>query len=151
MKEITIKVPEGITKEQVESYIQTLRSDYIVKLSKEDAKTVYKELAKSNSIKKEVIDFIKTMDYKLYSIVKGSIQMYKQGISTKTMNNNEFDITYEGTKQNIYSYIRNSLEVSKVKCDCLPDFIIKSHINYSDKCPIILDIKELLKRDVDFI
>lgn len=32
MKEITIKVPEGITKEQVESYINSLRKDYIVKL-----------------------------------------------------------------------------------------------------------------------
>lgn len=130
MKEITIKVPEGITKEQVESYIESLRKDYIVKLSKEDAKAAYKELAKSNLIKEEVIAFIKTMDYIptpsqydfiLYSIVKGSIQMYEQGISTETMSNDEFDIAYEEAQQNIYSYIRNNLEVPKVKGDYLPD------------------------------
>ena len=130
MKEITIKVPEGITKEQVESYIESLRKDYIVKLSKEDVKAAYKALAKSDSIKKEVIDFIKTMDYIptpsqydfiLYSIVRGSIQMYEQGISTDTMSNDEFDIAYEEAKQNIYSYIRNRIEDPKVKCDYLPD------------------------------
>lgn len=130
MEEITIKVPEGITKEQVESYIESLRKDYIVKLSKEDAKAAYKALAKSNSIKEEVINFIKTMDYIptpsqydfiLYSIVRGSIRMYEQGISTETMSNNEFDIAYEEAKQNIYSYIRNNLEDPKVKCDYLPD------------------------------
>lgn len=94
MKEITIKVPDGITKEQVESYIQSLRKDYIVKISKEDAKAAYKALAKSNSIKEEVIEFIKMMDYIptpsqydfiLYSIIRGSIQMYEKGISIKTM------------------------------------------------------------------
>ena len=130
MKEITIKVPEGITKEQAESFIESLRKDYIVKLSKEDAKAAYKALAKSDSIKKEVIDFIKTMDYIptpsqydfiLYSIVRGSIQMYEQGISTETMSNDEFDIAYEEAKQNIYSYIRNRIEDPKVKCDYLPD------------------------------
>lgn len=130
MEEITIKVPEGITKEQVESYIESLRKDYIVKLSKEDAKAAYKALAKSDSIKKEVIDFIKTMDYIptpsqydfiLYIIVRGSIRMYEKGISTETMNNNEFDIAYEEAKQNIYSYIRNRIEDPKVKCDYLPD------------------------------
>jgi pimeloyl-CoA synthetase len=130
MKEITIKLPDGITKEQVESYIQSLRNDYIVRLSKEDAKAAYKELAKSNSIKKEVIDFIKTMDYIptpsqydfiLYSIVRGSRRMYERGISTETMSNDEFDIAYEEAKQNIYSYIRNNLEDPKVKCDYLPD------------------------------
>lgn len=130
MKEITIKVPEGITKEQVESYIESLRKDYIVKLSKEDVKAAYKALAKSNSIKEEIIDFIKTMDYIptpsqydfiLYSIVRGSIQMYEQGISTETMSNDEFDIAYEEAKQNIYSYIRNNIEDPKVKCDYLPD------------------------------
>ena len=82
MKEITIEVPEGITKEQVESYIQSLRNDYIVKLSKEDAKAAYKALAKLKTVKDKVIDFIKTMDYTptpsqydfiLYSIVRGSI------------------------------------------------------------------------------
>ena len=130
MEEITIKVPEGITKEQVESYIESLRKDYIVKLSKEDAKAAYKALAKSDSIKKEVIDFIKTMDYIptpsqydfiLYSIVRGSIRMYEKGISTETMSNDEFDIAYEEAKQNIYSYIRNNIEDPKVKCDYLPD------------------------------
>ena len=130
MKEITIKLPEGITKEQVESYIESLRKDYIVKLSKEDAKAAYKALAKSNSIKKEVIDFINTMDYIptpsqydfiLYSIVRGSIQMYEQGISTETMSNDEFDIAYEEAKQNIYSYIRNNIEDLKVKRDYLID------------------------------
>ena len=130
MEEITIKLPEGITKEQVESYIESLRKDYIVKLSKEDAKAAYKALAKSDSIKKEVIDFIKTMDYIptpsqydfiLYIIVRGSIRMYEKGISTETMSNNEFDIAYEEVKQNIYSYIRNRLEDPKVKCDYLPD------------------------------
>lgn len=130
MEEITIKLPEGITKEQVESYIESLRKDYIVKLSKEDAKAAYKELAKSKSIRDEVIDFIKTMDYIptpsqydfiLYSIIRGSIQMYEQGISTETMSNNEFDIAYEEAKQNIYSYIRNNIEDPKVKCDYLPD------------------------------
>ena len=130
MEEITIKVPEGITKEQIESYIESLRKNYIVKLSKEDAKAAYKALAKSDSIKKEVIDFIKTMDYIptpsqydfiLYSIVRGSIRMYEKGISTETMSNDEFDIAYEEAKQNIYSYIRNNLEDPKVKCDYLPD------------------------------
>lgn len=130
MKEITIKLPEGITKEQVESYIQSLRNDYIVKLSKEDAKAAYKALAKSNSIKEEVIDFIKMMDciptpsqydFILYSIVRGSIRMYERGISTETMSNNEFDIAYEEAKQNLYSYIRNNLEDPKVKCDYLPN------------------------------
>ncbi len=130
MKEITIKVPEGITKEQVESYIESLRNDYIVKLSKEDAKAAYKALAKSNSIKEEVIDFIKTMDYTpttsqydfiLYSIVKGSIRMYEKGISTEIMSNDEFDIACEEAKQNIYSYIRNRLEDPEVKGDYLPD------------------------------
>lgn len=130
MKEITIKVPEGITKEQVESYIQSLRKDYIVKLSKEDAKAAYKALAKSKSIRDEVIDFIKTMNYTpttaqydfiLYSIVRGSIQMYEQGISTETMSNDEFDIAYEEAKQNIYSYIRNSIEDPEIKGDYLPD------------------------------
>lgn len=130
MKEITIKVPEGITKEQVESYIESLRKDYIVKLSKEDVKAAYKALAKSNSIKKEVIDFIKTMDYIptpsqydfiLYSIVRGSIQIHEKGISTETMNNDEFDIAYEEAKQNIYSYIRNNLEDPKVKGDYLSE------------------------------
>lgn len=130
MKEITIKLPEGITKEQVESYIESLRKDYIVKLSKEDAKAAYKALAKSNSIKKEVIDFIKTMDYIptpsqydfiLYSIIRGSIRIYEKGISTETMSNDEFDIAYEEAKQNIYSYIRNNLEDPKVKRDYLID------------------------------
>ena len=130
MKEITIKAPEGITKEQVESYIQSLRNDYTVKLSKEDVKSVYKELAKSNSIKKEVIAFIKMMDciptpsqydFILYSIVRGSIQMYEQGISTPPMSNNEFDITYEEAKQNMYSYIRNRLEDPEVKGDYLSE------------------------------
>lgn len=130
MEEITIKVPEGITKEQVESYIESLRKDYIVKLSKEDAKAAYKALAKSDSIKEEVIDFIKTMDYIptpsqydfiLYIIVRGSIRMYEKGISPETMSNNEFDIAYEEAKQNIYSYIRNRIEDPKVKCDYLPD------------------------------
>lgn len=130
MEEITINLPEGITKEQAESFIESLRKDYIVKLSKEDANAAYKALAKSNSIKKEVIDFIKTMDYLptpsqydfiLYSIVRGSIQMYEQGISTDTMSNDEFDIAYEEAKQNIYSYIRNRIEDPKVKCDYLPD------------------------------
>lgn len=130
MKEITIKVPEGITKEQVENYIQSLRSDYIVKLSKEDAKAVYKELVKSNSIKKEVIAFIKMMDYIptpsqynfiLDSIVRCSIQMYERGISTTTMSDIEFVIAYEEAKQNMYSYIRNRLEDPEVKGDYLPD------------------------------
>ena len=130
MEEITINLPEGITKEQAESFIESLRKDYIVKLSKEDKKAAYKALAKSDSIKKEVIDFIKTMDYIptpsqydfiLYSIVRGSIQMYEQGISTDTMSNDEFDIAYEEAKQNIYSYIRNRIEDPKVKCDYLPD------------------------------
>ena len=130
MEEITIKVPEGITKEQIESYIESLRKNYIVKLSKEDAKAAYKALAKSDSIKKEVIDFIKTMDYIptpsqydfiLYSIVRGSIRMYEKGISTETMSNDEFDIAYEEAKQNIYSYIRNNIEDPKVKGDYLPD------------------------------
>lgn len=130
MEEITINLPEGITKEQAESFIESLRKDYIVKLSKEDAKAAYKALAKSDSIKKEVIDFIKTMDYLptpsqydfiLYSIVSGSIQMYEKGISTETMSNDEFDIAYEEAKQNIYSYIRNRIEDPKVKCDYLPD------------------------------
>lgn len=130
MEEITIKLPEGITKEQIDSYINSLRRDYIVKLSKEDAKAAYKALAKSNSIKEEVIDFIKTMDYIptpsqydfiLYSIIRGSIRMYEQGISTETMSNDEFDIAYEEAKQNIYSYIRNNIEDPKVKCDYLPD------------------------------
>lgn len=127
---VTIKLPDGITKEQVESYIQSLRKDYIVKLSKEDAKAAYKALAKSDSIKKEVIDFIKTMDYIptpsqydfiLYSIVRGSIQMYEQGISTDTMSNDEFDIACEEAEQNIYSYIRNNLEDPEIKGDYLPD------------------------------
>lgn len=130
MEEITIKLPEGITKEQVDSYIESLRKDYIVKLSKEDAKAAYKALAKSNSIKEEVIDFIKTMDYIptpsqydfiLYSIIRGSIRMYEKGISTETMSNDEFDIAYEEAKQNIYSYIRNNIEDPKVKGDYLPD------------------------------
>ena len=130
MKEITIKVPEGITKEQVESYIQSLRNDYIVKLSKEDAKAAYKALAKSNSIKKEVIDFIKMMDYIptpsqydfiLYSIVRGSIRMYEKGFSTEIMSNDEFDIACEEAEQNIYSYIRHHLEDPKVKGDYLPN------------------------------
>lgn len=127
---VTIKLPDGITKEQVESYIQSLRKDYIVKLSKEDKKAAYKALAKSDSIKKEVIDFIKTMDYIptpsqydfiLYSIVRGSIQMYEQGISTDTMSNDEFDIACEEAEQNIYSYIRNNLEDPEIKGDYLPD------------------------------
>ena len=89
-----------------------------IKLSKDEAKAAYKELAKSNSIKKEVIDFIQTMDYAptpsqydfiLYSIVRGFIQM------------NEFDIAYEETLQNIYSHIRNNLEDPKVKGDYLPN------------------------------
>ena len=42
MEEILIKLPEGITKEQAESFIESLRKDYIVKLSKEDAKAAYK-------------------------------------------------------------------------------------------------------------
>lgn len=130
MEEITIKLPEGITKEQAESFIESLRKDYIVKLSKEDKKAAYKALAKSDSIKKEVIDFIKTMDYIptpsqydfiLYSIVRGSIRMYEQGISIETMSNDEFDIAYEEAKQNIYSYIRNNIEDPKVKGDYLPD------------------------------
>ena len=130
MEEITIKLPDGITKEQVESYIQSLRNDYIVKLSKEDAKAAYKALAKSKSMRDKVIDFIKTMDYAptpsqydfiLYSIVRGSIQMYEKGISTEIMSNDEFDIACEEAEQNIYSYIRNNLEDPKVKCDYLPD------------------------------
>lgn len=130
MKEITIKVPDGITKEQVESYIESLHRDYITKLSKEDAKAVYKVLVKSDSIKEQVIDFIKTMDYIptpsqydfiLYSIVRGSIQIYEHGITTKKMCDNEFDIAYKEAKQNIYSYIRNKLEDPKVKGDYLPN------------------------------
>lgn len=130
MKEIIIKVPEWITKEQVESYIQSLHNDYIVKLSKGDAKAAYKELAKSKSIKDEVIAFIKMMDYIptpsqydfiLYSIIRGSIQMYERGISTKTMSNNEFDIAYGEAKQNMYSYIRSRLEDLEVKGDYLPE------------------------------
>ena len=127
---IEVKVPEGVTKEQVDAVIQRLHQDYVKKLTKEDAKAAYKALAKSNSIKEEVIEFIKTMDYIptpsqydfiLYSIVRGSIRMYVRGISTESMSNNEFDIAYEEAKQNIYSYIRNNLEDPKVKCDYLPD------------------------------
>lgn len=132
MKEtVTIKLPDGIIENHVESFTWSLRgNDFNEKLSKEDAKDAYKALAKSDSIKKEVIDFIKTMDYIptpsqydfiLYSIVRGSIQMYEKGISTETMSNDEFDIAYEEAKQNIYSYIRNNLEDPKVKCDYLPD------------------------------
>lgn len=130
MEEITIKLPEGITKEQVESYIQSLRNDYIVKLSKEDAKAAYKALAKSKSMRDKVIDFIKTMDYAptpsqydfiLYSIVRGSIQMYEKGISTEIMSNDEFDIAYEEAHQNIYSYIRNNLEDPDIKGDYLSE------------------------------
>lgn len=130
MKEITIKVPEWITKKQVENYIQSLRNDHIVKLSKEDVKAAYKALAKSNSIKKEVIDFIKMMDYIptpsqydfiLYNIVRGSIQMYEQGISTNSMSDIEFIIAYEEAKQNLYSYIRNRLEDPEVKGDYLSE------------------------------
>lgn len=132
MKEtVTIKLPEGIIEDYVESFTWSLRgNDFNEKLSKEDAKAAYKALAKSDSIKKEVIDFIKTMDYIptpsqydfiLYSIVRGSIQMYEQGISTKIMSNNEFDIAYEEAKQNIYSYIRNNLEAPEVKRNYLPD------------------------------
>lgn len=131
MKETNeVKIPDGITKEQVNTVIQKLHHDYVKELSKEDAKAVYKALAKSNSIKEEVIDFIKTMDYIptpsqydfiLYSIVRGSIQIHEKGISTETMSNDEFDIAYEEAKQNIYSYIRNNLEDPKVKCDYLPD------------------------------
>ena len=140
MKEITIKVPEWITKEQIDSYIESLRKDYIVKLLKEDRKAAYKAMAKSNSIKEEVIAFIKMMDYIptpsqydfiLWSIIIGSIQMYEKGISIKTMGNNEFDIDdYKEAKQNIYSYIRDNIEDPTVKCDYLPDPTIKSHINY---------------------
>lgn len=127
---IEVKIPEGITKKQVDAVIQKLHQDYVKELSKEDAKDAYKALAKSDSIKKEVIDFIKTMDYIptpsqydfiLYSIVRGSIQMYEKGISTETMSNDEFDIAYEEAKQNIYSYIRNNIEDPKVKGDYLPD------------------------------
>ena len=130
MKEITIKVPNGITKEQVESYIESLRKDNIVKLLKEDVRAAYKALAKSDSIKEEVIDFIKTMDYIptpsqydfiLYSIVRGFMQMYEHSISTETTINDEFDITYEATKQHIYSYLRNKLEEPKVKGNYLPN------------------------------
>ena len=132
MKEtVTIKLPEGIIEDYVESFTWSLRgNDFNEKLSKEDAKAAYKALAKSDSIKKEVIDFIKTMDYIptpsqydfiLYSIVRGSIRMYEKGISTETMSNDEFDIAYEEAKQNIYSYIRNNIEDPKVKCDYLPD------------------------------
>lgn len=131
MKETNeVKIPEGITKEQVNTVIQKLHHDYVKELSKEDAKAAYKALAKSKSIRDEVIDFIKTMDYIptpsqydfiLYSIIRGSIQMYEQGISTETMSNDEFDIAYEEAKQNIYSYIRNNIEDPKVKCDYLPD------------------------------
>lgn len=132
MKEtVTIKLPDGIIENHVESFTWSLRgNDFNEKLSKEDAKAAYKELAKSKSIRDEVIDFIKTMDYIptpsqydfiLYSIVRGSIQMYEQGISTETMSNDEFDIAYEEAKQNIYSYIRNNIENPKVKCDYLPD------------------------------
>lgn len=130
MKEITIKVPDGITKEQVESYIKLLRKDYIVKLLKEDVRAAYKALAKSDSIKEEVIDFIKTMDYIptpsqydfiLYSIVRGFMQMYEHSISTETTINDEFDIDYEATKRHIYSYIRIKLEEPKVKGDYLPN------------------------------
>lgn len=130
MKELTIKVPNGITKEQVESYIKSLSKDNIVKLLKEDVRAAYKALAKSDPIKEEVINFIKTMDYIptpsqydfiLYSIVRGFIQMYEHCISTETTINNEFDIAYEATKQHIYSYIRSKLEDTKVKGDYLPD------------------------------
>lgn len=97
---------------------------------KEDAKAAYKELAKSDFIKNEVIEFMKTMDYIptpsqydfiLYSFVKGSIQLYERGVSTLPMSDNEFNIAYEGAKQNIYSYIRKNLENPKVKCDYLPE------------------------------
>lgn len=131
MEEITIKFPDGIIDDHVGSFTWSLRgNDFNTKLSKEDAKATYKELAKSKSIRDEVIDFIKTMDYAptpsqydfiLYSIVRGSIQMYEKGISTEIMSDDEFDIACEEAEQNIYSYIRNNLEDPKVKCDYLPD------------------------------
>ena len=116
-----VKIPDGIMKEQDEIVIQQLHQDYV--------KAAFKALAKSNSIKEEVIAFIKMMDYIptpsqydfiLYSIVKGHIQMYEKGISIKTIGNNKFDIDdYKEAKQNIYSYIRNNLENPKVKRDYL--------------------------------
>ena len=132
MKEtVTIKLPDGIIEDHVESFTWSLRgNDFNEKLSKEDAKAAYKALAKSKSMRDKVIDFIKTMDYAptpsqydfiLYSIVRGSIQMYEKGISTEIMSNDEFDIAYEEAKQNIYSYIRNNIEDPKVKGDYLPD------------------------------
>lgn len=115
------KFPDGIMKEQDDIVIQQLHQDYV--------KAAFKALAKSNSIKEEIIAFIKMMDYIptpsqydfiLYSIVKGYIQMYEKGISIKIMGNNKFDIDdYKEAKQNIYSYIRNNLENPKVKRDYL--------------------------------
>ena len=128
---VTIKLPDRIIEDNVESFTWSLRgNDFNVKLSKEDAKAAYKELAKSKSIRDEVIDFIKTMDYAptpsqydfiLYSIVRGSIQMYEKDISTEIMSNDEFDIAYEETLQNMYSYIRNRLEDPEVKGDYLSE------------------------------
>ena len=103
MKEtVTIKLPDGIIDNHVESFTWSLRgNDFNEKLSKEDAKAAYKELAKSKSIRDEVIDFIKTMDYIptpsqydfiLYSIVRGSIQMYEQ--RNKNINKANADTLY---------------------------------------------------------
>ena len=72
-----------------------------------------------------MMDYIPTpsqYDFILYSIVRGSIQMYEKGISIKTMANNEFDIDdYKEAKQNIYSYIRNRLEDPEIKGDYLSE------------------------------
>ena len=71
-----------------------------------------------------MMDYIPTpsqYDFILYSIVRGSIQMYERGISTKSMSDTEFDIAYEEAKQNLYSYIRNRLEGPEIKGDYLPD------------------------------
>lgn len=91
---------------------------------------MYKAIAKSKATKRDIVEFIETMDYTptplqyvfiMDAITKMGIEMFDKGIVPSKMSNDEFDISYEEAKQNLYSYIRNNLEDPKVKCDYLPN------------------------------
>ena len=80
---------------------------------------VYKAIAKSKATKRDIVEFIETMDYTptplqyvfiMDAITKMGIEMYDKGIVPSKMSNDEFDIAYEEMLQKTFSRIREHLE-----------------------------------------
>lgn len=89
---------------------------------------VYKAIAKYKATKRDIVEFIETMDYTptplqyvfiMDAITKMGIEMYDKGIVPSKMSNDAFDIAYEEMLQKTFSRIREHLEDDDIKGDYL--------------------------------